>query len=473
MLTKSDFLRFLDAPMHLWAEKNNQLEDPTPSLFDLHLMEQGKEIEKLAKQFLQEHFSSQGTQFEIEEEKTFTDGRYQTRVDVLVFDSADQVYDIYEIKSSTSFKKVHKYDLAFQWLVCESEIPIRNLYAVYINKEYVRDGEIDDHQLFVIENVTEKVVKVKDEVSSAREGAWKVLTQVSPDTVEECVKPNTCPSPKLCHPNLPEYPIYDLSRLGAKKARDLKSNGILSILDIPDNYPLSDKQNRQVEVVRSGKPGINQTAIQKEMAKLEYPLNFLDYETYNPGVPYYDGYKPYQHMVFQYSLHVFETPNSEPEHFEFLMTDKADPGIKLVEHLSKHLRPSGSVIVWYRPFEATRNSEMAERYPEYSDFLLNVNERIYDLMDVFKKGYYIHPDFHGSTSIKNVLPVLVQDHEITYDDLPIPKGDEAMMAWVGIMSGIKPQDEVEQIKQDLLRYCEMDTLAMVKNWQALTSLVSG
>ena len=151
MLTKSDFLRFLDAPMHLWAEKNNQLEDPTPSRFNLHLMEQGKEIEKLAKQFLQEHFSSQGTQFEIQEEKTFSDGRYQTRVDVLVFDSTDQVYDIYEIKSSTSFKKEHKYDLAFQWLVCETEIPVRNLFAVYVNKEYVRTGEIDNQQLFVIQ----------------------------------------------------------------------------------------------------------------------------------------------------------------------------------------------------------------------------------------------------------------------------------------------------------------------------------
>ena len=224
--------------------------------------------------------------------------------------------------------------------------------------------------------------------------------------------------------------------------------------------------------MKSGKLWIDHAAIKREMAKLEYPLNFLDYETYNPGVPFYDGYKPYQHMVFQYSLHVFETPNSEPEHFECLVTEETDPSIKLVEHLSKHISPTGSVIVWYRPFEGARNSEMAERYPEYSDFLLNINERIYDLMDVFSKGYYVHRDFHGSASIKNVLPVLVQDHEITYDDLPIPKGDEAMMAWVGIMSGIKPQEEVEQTKQDLLRYCEMDTLAMVKNWQALTSLVS-
>ena len=472
MLTKSDFLHFLDAPMHLWAEVNNQLEELIPSQFDRHLMEQGKEIEKLAKQFLHEHFSLQGTRFKIEEEKTFTDGRYQTRVDVLVFDSADQVYDIYEIKSSTSFKKEHKSDLAFQWLVCETEIPVRNLYAVYLNKEFVRDGEIDLHQLFVIENVTEKAAKVKDEVSSARETAWKILPQVSPDSIEECVKPDSCPCPQLCHPKLPEYPIYDLSRLGTKKARDLKSQSVLAIQDIPDNYPLSDKQKRQVDVVNSGKPRIDHAAIKREMAILEYPLNFLDYETYNPGVPFYDGYKPYQHIVFQYSLHVFETPTSEPEHFECLVTEETDPGLELVEHLSRHIRPTGSVIVWYKPFEATRNSEMAERYPEYSSFLLNMNERIYDLMDVFKKGYYVHPDFHGSASIKNVLPVLVQDHEITYDDLPIPKGDEAMMAWVGIMSGSKPQEEVEQTKQDLLRYCEMDTLAMIKNWQALTSLVS-
>jgi hypothetical protein len=92
-------------------------------------------------------------------------------------------------------------------------------------------------------------------------------------------------------------------------------------------------------------------------------------------------------------------------------------------------------------------------------------------MVVFSKGYYVHPDFHGSASIKNVLPILVQDYALKYDELPIPRGDEAMMAWASIMKGVLSQEQIEKTKQDLLHYCEMDTMAMVRNWEAIDQLV--
>jgi len=278
---------------------------------------------------------------------------------------------------------------------------------------------------------------------------------------------------KLCHPALPGYPIYDLPRLNERKARDLKSQGFLSLTDIPDGFPISAKQNLHVEAVKSGEPVLDINAIQGELVKLKYPLYFLDYETYNPGVPWHDGYKPYQHMVFQYSLHIFETQESEPIHYEYLAIVEGDPGVKLVEHLSNHIGNIGSVIVWYKAFEAGRNKEMAEMYPEYRDVLLNINDRVHDLMEVFSKGYYVHPDFHGSASIKNVLPVLVQDYALKYDELPIPKGDEAMIAWASIMKGVFFQEEIEKTRQDLLQYCELDTMAMVKIWETLGQIVVG
>lgn len=473
MITKSDFLLYLEAPLHLWAKENNQLEKVVPTTYERHLMEQGNDIEELGKVFLQEFLSTRYTSPEIIWERTFTDGHFQARVDAVFFYSEKQAYDIYEIKSSTSVKKEHKYDVTFQRLICEANIPIQNVYIVHLNKDYVRQGEVDLSQLFEVVNVDTEIDNLQEAVKTARDDAWRVVTSATPSGILECVKPNDCPCLKLCHPKLPDYPIYDLPRLNERKARDLKAQGILSITDIPEGYPISARQNRHVEAVKSGMPILDIAAIQGELAKLKYPLYFLDYETYNPGVPCHDGYKPYQHMVFQYSLHVFETQDSEPIHYEFLAIDDGDPGIKLVEHLAKYIGESGSVIVWNKAFEAGRNKEMAEMYPEYQDVLLNINDRIYDLMDVFSKGYYIHPDFHGSASIKNILPVLVQDYALKYDELPIPRGDEAMMAWVSIMKGVLSQEEIEQTKQDLLHYCELDTMAMVRNWEALDQLVLG
>lgn len=112
--------------------------------------------------------------------------------------------------------------------------------------------------------------------------------------------------------------------------------------------------------------------------------------------------------------------------------------ITKVEHLTNHMGQTGSVIVWNKVFEAGNNREMAERYPSYRKMLENNNDRIFDLMEIFSKGYFIHLDFHGSASIKNVLPILVEDRDLSYEELSISKGDDAMLTWYAIMAGEFP-----------------------------------
>ena len=112
--------------------------------------------------------------------------------------------------------------------------------------------------------------------------------------------------------------------------------------------------------------------------------------------------------------------------------------ITKVKHLTNHMGQTGSVIVWNKAFGARKNLEMAERYPSYRQMLENINDRIFDLMEIFNKGYFIHLDFHGSASIKNVLPILVEDRDLSYEELSISKGDDAMLTWYAIMAGEFP-----------------------------------
>lgn len=144
--------------------------------------------------------------------------------------------------------------------------------------------------------------------------------------------------------------------------------------------------------------------------------------------------------------------------------------MSLLEHLSAKIGPRGSVLVWNKGFEMSRNKEMAGLHPMYADFLNDLNERIYDLGDFINLGYYLHPGFKGSWSLKNVLPVMVP--ELSYEDLEIGKGDQAMMAWYEMVYGNLPQDEIEKTKEDLLKYCELDTLGMVRIWEKLGELVA-
>ena len=114
------------------------------------------------------------------------------------------------------------------------------------------------------------------------------------------------------------------------------------------------------------------------------------------------------------------------------------------------------------------NKDMAKLHPEYAAFLEQLNERIYDLGDIVNLGYYLHPGFKGSWSIKHVLPVMVP--ELSYKGMVIGKGDQASMAWWNMTFGQVDQREKEQLTEALLRYCELDTLAMVEIYRKLDDL---
>ena len=120
-LSKSDFLLYLDAPLHLWAAKHGQA-DLTPSEFDQHMMRQGYEVESLAKAWL-EGYALQAAQGEVLLwQNTYEDGQFIVRTDELVYRPGSDCYDLYEIKSSTSLSKDHLYDITYQLLVLESSL---------------------------------------------------------------------------------------------------------------------------------------------------------------------------------------------------------------------------------------------------------------------------------------------------------------------------------------------------------------
>ena len=173
--------------------------------------------------------------------------------------------------------------------------------------------------------------------------------------------------------------------------------------------------------------------------------------------------------MFKYSLHVVDE-NGKQKHFGFVYKGKDDPAIEVCKSLKKIVGDTGSVLVWNKSFEMGRNKEMAEMYPEYDEFLLGINKRVYDLADIFSKGYFIDPDCCGSYSVKNILPVLVPEMQKAYKDMEIGKGDEAMVAWWKMTRENLTDKEKERIKNNLFKYCELDTLAMVEIWKKLVDI---
>ncbi len=468
MLSKTDFLWYLDAPMHLWARSHDQLEQESPSLYEQHLIAQGGQVESLAHQYLQEFILPKYEKTEFIWQGTYQDRKYQIRVDALIHDQQAKAYDLYEIKSSTSVKKDHEIDLTFQVLLLEDQLPLRDVFILHINKTYQHGGALDLAAFFTLEELSAEVEQRRETIAMAREAALAITHLPGPRPEFACTKPKACPCPSLCHPHLPEHPIYDIPYIG-KKALQLREMGVAAIKDIPASFDLNNKQQVHYQAVKTNQPVIDPPAIRDSLEALRYPLYFLDYETFNPAVPLFPDYRPYEHIVFQYSLFRTKQPGAEPEHFECFLTALEDPAPKIVPHLLENLGPAGSVIVWNKAFEASRNKDLAKHCPEHTGRLLAINERLYDLMLIFRNGHYVHPDFHGSASLKAVLPILCP--ALGYENLQISQGEEAMLTWYRIISGQIPEAEIPEYERAMKAYCRLDTYAMIAILNRLNDLI--
>lgn len=488
-LSKSDFLKYQVCPSYLWLWKHKREVVPVDEEDAINRrLEQGNEVERFARKLFNEAtlVETKGAQAKVDTEKLVASGVntiFQATVitedgllamaDVIRYDHQTESWDLYEVKSTNAVKSEHISDTTFQRVAFEDAgYKIGRVSVIHLNKDYVRNGELEPEKLLKETDITDKVDAVISVIRQQIGDALEIINE--PDEPKTCscrLKPKSghCPTFKYFNPDIPEYSVFHISRIGNKKLGILVDGDITDIEDVPDDFGLTVVQRNQVEVAKSKQPVIDVTAVRDVLSELEYPLYFLDYETLSTALPLFDGCRPFQQVVFQYSLHVQARPGAELEHYEYLARNSAQTPVQgLLGALQEHLGNEGSVVVWNKSFEAARNREMGVMYPVYADFLEGINNRIFDLMDVFSKQHYVHHQFKGSTSIKAVLPVLVPD--VSYKVLDIQNGASASAKWYDALFGGVERQESEHIFEGLLKYCCLDTLAMVKIYDYLQTV---
>lgn len=393
-------------------------------------------------------------------------------VDILKRDR--DVYDIYEVKSSTEVTDVYLDDVAYQYYVVNgSNINVRKCYIVHINNKYVRHGNLDVHELFTIKDVTEEVLarqkKVEAKLFEISEYMQRRGEEIK-DLGVYCFRPYECPFFPYCSSHLVKNNIFDLKGMNVKKKIELYQNGIYRFKDllnedIPENY------KEQINFELNNLPDkINIDKIKAFLKTLYYPMYFLDFETFQESIPPYDNMSPYEQIPFQYSLHVLESKNAELGHFEYLAPDGIDPRRELAERLVNDIPLDVCVIAYNMAFEKRVIKKLAELYPDLKDQLLNIHKNMHDLMIPFKNRDYYSKNMHGYYSIKYVLPALFpNDPSLDYHNLDmIHKGDEASAAFLDLPN--HTEEEKQVIRENMLKYCGLDTFAMVKIFRKLDSL---
>ena len=487
-LSKSQYIRGLKCHKSLWLYKNNPELRDTPNNAQESLFNTGHTVGELAKElfpggvevaFDADNFKgmiektkeliAKGT--EVIYEATFSEDDIFAMADILVKNGDD--WDMYEVKASTHVKAYHIDDASIQWYALSKAININRTYIVHINNEYVRENELNIEEMFTVEDITELVQERQYTIEPNLNDMEQLLQGDMPniDIGGHCDNPYGCDFKGHCWKHVPSPSVFNLYWMNGSKKFEMYYKGMMTYEDIPSDFRLNGTQKLQVETAKTNEPYINKGIIKNFLDTIQYPINFFDFETFQNTIPRFDDQRPYMQIPFQYSLHILHLDGTM-EHKEFLGDENTDPREVLIEHMLNDITPKGSIVAYNKSFEISRIKELAQFNENRKEELLTLNERFVDLIVPFRKRGFYHPEFNGSFSIKSVLPALFpNDPELDYKKLgSIKNGGDAMDTFANLHLS-KDKSKIDEIKKDLLAYCHLDTLAMVRIWEKLHEIV--
>ena len=375
-----------------------------------------------------------------------------------------------EVKSATHVKDYYLNDVAYQcWVLERCGLRVKSAALLHVNSGYVRDGELDLQGLFTEEDLTEVIRERLDEVPAnvrAFADFCAAADEPWPDIINEnCLdKDMPCGFAGWCTRCAPRPGVLDINRLTRSSKVSLYNEGVRTFSEVvAAGVRLTRMQEKQVRAELDASPAlIDVPAIREFLGTLSWPLYFLDFETMQPAVPLFDGTRPYQQVTTQYSLHIQREPGGELEHREFLAPEGESPLRAVAEHLVADIPFGACTLAYNMQFERSRIREMAAAFPDLAAHLKDIARGMRDLMVPFKDGAYYDRAMGGSYSIKAVLPALCPDDpSLDYHGLEgVHNGGEAMTAYANLVN--LDAQERAQVREQLLRYCELDTLAMVR-----------
>lgn len=475
-ISKSKFLAGLQCDRLLWTLYNAKeqlppIDEATQAVFD-----QGKEVGDLAKQLCPDGIEvgvgitnlKQTIQLSLQAvrlrrpmfEAAFEYQGAYARADIMDPVGKDR-WDIIEVKSSTQVKEVNLHDVALQrYVYSGAGLKIRRCFVLHINGDYVRKGEVDPEKFFTKTDVTAEVRSLSTSIPDQlrRMFATIQLKQCPEDRIgPHCSDPYVCALQDSCWSFLPEHSVFSLRR-GGKKAYELFDLGILKIADIPEAMELNEAQTVQRRTITTGEPHVEKAAISRFLKKLKYPVSYLDFETFGTAIPLFDNSKPYQQIPFQFSLHIVRREGAVPEHHSFLAEGRQDPRPAFVARLKELLPGKGSIVAYNASFESNVLSACCQVHKEYLKWFRKLKPRIVDLLVPFRNLHYYHPEQDGSASMKAVLPALTGKD---YSHLDIQEGGSASREFLRVTFTGVSQQERQKVRNDLEKYCGLDTEGMI------------
>jgi len=472
-ITKDIFLNTIFCTTLGWRLRNQKIQtDSSPG--QLFRMEQGKEIGRLARTLYPEgifvnefepHTAAiytndilKNSTHRVLFEATFLADNYITKADILIRD--EDRWELIEVKSTVADKKEFIDDMAYTTMIAQAAGLSPSVVSLMLIDRNYRFG-MPTEQLFVKLDMTEKVLDRVEEFKTVFDSVDAITGTPNESKPKLTFNCKNCIQFNECHGEDTGAHIFEIPRIRQNKIEDLIASGITSIHEIPDNFPLSDNQRQVVKCVQCGEMEVD-SDLQNKLSEIQWPAYYLDFETMMAALPLWPDIAPYEQIPVQYSLHVCDDPGTIICHAEYLADPQRDCRRDLAKRLIEDCKGKGSIIS-YSSFEKTTITKLIKTFPDLSEELQSLIDRIVDLEKCIK--CINHPEFCGRTSIKIVLPVLVP--ALSYNGLEIADGDTALVTFAKMAQGKMDTEDMEKNRADLLEYCKMDTLAMVRLHEVL------
>jgi CRISPR/Cas system-associated exonuclease Cas4 (RecB family) len=375
---------------------------------------------------------------------------------------------IYEVKSSSRIKKDYLKDIAFQtYVLRHCGLEVEKVFIMHIDKNYVRDDALNLDQLFIREEVSERIEADINDIEKTIENMKALHKKPNFLPISYC---NQCGFKSYCFRNLKDDSLVHLYRY--LKKTSAYERGLRTLQDVYDNdHQLSTIQQRQIEYHYQDKEThINKQELRQWLSSLVYPLYFLDFETLDHPIPPFKGTYPNQRLPFQASIHTLNHVNASLKHDDLLIMPNEDPRDKMSQFLVDVIQKNGSVIVYNTSFEKSIIKDLINQVPDKTASLQAIINHMIDLLDVFRQGMVYDKAMEGSFSIKKVYPAICKEASHAYQDLNhVHNGTEAMAA----LEDLPDLDIIQrrEIIKDLKAYCALDTLSMVDLLDALGKMV--
>lgn len=397
-------------------------------------------------------------------EASFVADRVFVAVDILVREPRG--WRVIEVKSTTSLKEQHLPDAAIQvYAARQTGLRVTGAEVMVLNRACAFP---DLSNLFTRHDVSADVEALQGSIPHEVRSQLSMLAGPLPvvPTGPHCSEPYDCPFITRCWPVLPRHHVSTLFR-SKNRAQEFEALGYVTIHDLPGGLGLNACAERQRRAVRAGRM-IVEGDLGRALARFQSPLAFLDFETVQFAIPIWDGCHPYDQIPAQFSCHR-ERPGGGLDHFEWAPEAPGDPRAEIAARVVEACAGARAVVAYNAGFEKGRLEDLALAVPGQAAALRDIVSRLVDPLPVVRDHVY-HPDFEGSFSLKTVLPALVPD--LGYDDLAIGDGDTASRELTRLVlddASLRPAERALK-REQLLRYCERDTFAMVRVLSRLREL---